>query len=48
MDHHLGYKKHSAAGYNTGNSRNGHTAKKVLTGDQEVEIEVPRDRNGEF
>ena len=48
MDHHLGYKKNSAAGNNTGNSRNGHTTKKVLTGDQEVEIEVPRDRNGEF
>ena len=48
MDHHLGYKKNSAEGNNTGNSRNGHTAKKVLTRDQEVEIEVPRDRNGEF
>ena len=48
MDHHLGYKKNSAAGNNTGNSRNGHTTKKVLTRDQEVKIEVPRDRNGEF
>ena len=48
MDHHLGYKKNSAEGNNTGNSRNGHTTKKVLTRDQEVEIEVPRDRNGEF
>ena len=48
MDHHLGYKKNSAEGNNTGNSRNGHTTKKVLTGDQEVEIEVPRNHNGEF
>ena len=48
MDHHLGYKKNSAAGKNSGNSRNGHTKKKVLTSDQEAEIEVPRDRNGEF
>ncbi|MGN0850861.1 MAG: transposase, partial [Candidatus Ornithospirochaeta sp.] len=48
MDHHLGYKKNSVAGKNSGNSRNGHTKKKVLTSDQEVELEVPRDRNGEF
>lgn len=48
MNHHLGYKKNSTAGNNSGNSRNGYTNKKVLTGDQEVEIEVPRDRNGEF
>ena len=48
MDHHLGYKKNSAEGNNTGNSRNGHKTKKVLTRDQEVEIEVPRDRNGKF
>ena len=48
MDHHLGYKKNSVAGKNSGNSRNGHTKKKVLTSDQEAEIEVPRDRNGEF
>ena len=48
MDHHLGYRKNSVAGTNSGNSRNGHTKKKVLTNDQEVEIEVPRDRNGEF
>lgn len=48
MDHHLGYRKNSVAGNNSGNSRNGHTTKKVLTNEQEVEIEVPRDRNGEF
>ena len=48
MDNHLGYRKNSVAGNNSGNSRNGHTTKKVLTNDQEVEIEVPRDRNGEF
>lgn len=48
MNHHLGYKKNSVEGNNTGNSRNGYTNKKVLTNDQEVEIEVPRDRNGDF
>lgn len=29
MSHHLGYEKHSSAGNNTGNSRNGKTSKTV-------------------
>lgn len=45
---HLGYEKHAAEGRNTGNSRNGSTPKGVLTGAGELEIEVPRDRAGEF
>jgi putative transposase len=45
---HLGYEKHAAEGRKTGNSRNGTTAKSVLTGAGELEIEVPRDRNSEF
>ena len=48
MDMHLGYKKHSNDGDGSGNSRNGYSTKKVLTGDQETEIQVPRDRNGDF
>ena len=48
MDEHLGYEKHSAAGNNSGNSRNGY-GKKTITSDYgECEIFVPRDRNGEF
>jgi putative transposase len=48
MTHHLGYEKHSPAGNNSGNSRNGSTPK-VLKGKRgQVEIEVPRDRNSEF
>src|ERR1043165_4132944 len=48
MTHHLGYEKHEAACQGTGNSRNGVGAK-TLKGDfGEVEIEVPRDRNGSF
>jgi putative transposase len=48
MTSHLGYGKHDAAGYNTGNSRNG-TTKKKLKGDfGEIELETPRDRNGCF
>ncbi len=45
---HLGYEKHATEGRNTGNSRNGATPKGVLTGAGELDIEVPRDRNGEF
>jgi transposase-like protein len=48
MVHHLGYGKHALDGYNTGNSRNGKTAK-TLKGDHgEILIETPRDRNGTF
>jgi putative transposase len=48
MAEHLGYAKHDPEGNNSGNSRNGVTLK-TLKGDfGEVEIETPRDRNGEF
>lgn len=45
---HLGYEKHDKAGYNTGNSRNGTSPKTVKGEFGEVELEVPRDRNGSF
>ena len=48
MTTHLGYEKHAAEGKNTGNSRNGKTPKQVKTGSGELEIEVPRDRAGDF
>jgi len=49
MTEHLGYDKHAAAGRGSGNSRNGTRAKKVITDAcGQVEIEVPRDRNGTF
>ena len=48
MTDHLGYDKHSAEGHGSGNSRNGKTSKRVIDGDGEFEIDVPRDRNGEF
>src|SRR6202140_5467574 len=48
MTEHLGYAKHDVAGQNSGNSRNG-VSRKTLKGDfGEVEVETPRDRNGEF
>jgi transposase-like protein len=48
MTDHLGYEKHASEGRDRGNSRNGKTSKRVKTGDDEVEIEVPRDRDGSF
>jgi len=48
MTEHLGYDKHSPAGKNSGNSRNGKTAKTVRSDFGDVEIETPRDRDGSF
>jgi putative transposase len=48
MTDHLGYEKNSPDGDNTGNSRNGKTPKRIITDDGHLEIEVPRDRNGDF
>jgi putative transposase len=48
LKEHLGYEKHDPAGRGSGNSRNG-TSPKTLKGDfGEVELEVPRDRQGTF
>jgi transposase-like protein len=48
MDDHLGYARHDRAGRDSGNSRNGHRAKTVLTEAGGVEISVPRDRDSSF
>ncbi len=48
MTDHLGYPPHSPAGQLTGNSRNGKTRKTIKDKNGEIEITVPRDRNGEF
>lgn len=49
MSDHLGYDKHDPAGRNRGNSRNGRRSKTVATDNcGEVEIDVPRDRDGTF
>src|SRR3954471_21269268 len=45
---HLGYEKGDPAGRGTGNSRNGTSAKTVLTEEGELDLAVPRDRNGTF
>ena len=48
LSHHLGYVPGAAKPEDTGNHRNGASAKTVLTEDGPVRIEVPRDREGSF
>src|SRR5262249_24073730 len=44
----LGYQKHDPSGRNSGTSRNGSSRKRVKTDGSEVDVQTPRDRNGEF
>lgn len=48
LSEHLGYEKHSPSGNNSGNSRNGKSKKTLKNDNGEIEITVPRDRNGAF
>jgi transposase-like protein len=48
MTDHLGYEPGDPAGAGSGNSRNGTNAKTVVGKSGPLEIETPRDRNGEF
>jgi putative transposase len=48
MTEHVGYDKHDAAGHNSGNSRNGKSAKTIKGTFGELALETPRDRNGTF
>lgn len=48
LTHHLGYEKHDPAGHHSGNSRNGKSHKTLKSEKGEMEIAVPRDRNGTF
>jgi putative transposase len=48
LTHHLGYEKNDPAGYGSGNSRNGKTRKTLRSEQGEMEVAVPRDRQGSF
>ena len=48
MEAHLGYAPNDATGNNSGNSRNGKTKKRVRSTNGDVELNIPRDRNGSF
>jgi putative transposase len=48
MEEQLGYGKYASEGRGSGNSRNGSTSKTVRGDFGEIQLETPRDRNGEF
>ena len=48
MDEELGYSKYDFRNKETDNSRNGYSTKTLHTSYGDMELEVPRDRNGEF
>lgn len=48
MEAELGYSKGDRKNKNTDNRRNGYTEKTVKTSTGEMELEIPRGRNGEF
>lgn len=48
IDHDLGHSKYDYKNKNTDNLRNGKRGKKVKSDYGEIEIDVPRDRTGEF
>ena len=48
LTHHLGYERGDPAGRGSGNSRNGKSKKSVKDKDGQIEISVPRDRQGIF
>jgi putative transposase len=48
LSDHLGYEPHDPAGRGSGNSRNGSYSKTVTTDIGDVDLRMPRDRNGSF
>lgn len=48
MTDHLGYEKRSPEADKSGNSRNGYSGKTLKTPKENLQIEVPRDRNRRF
>jgi putative transposase len=44
----LNYEKYDPSGYNSGNSRNGYYTRSLKTKYGEIQVEIPRDCNGEF
>lgn len=48
MDEELGYSKYDYRNKETDNSRNGHSQKMMHTSYGDMEIDIPRDRKGEF
>lgn len=48
LDEELGYSKYDYRNKNTDNSRNGHSKKTLYTSYGDMDVAIPRDRNGEY
>lgn len=48
LDNELGYSKYDFRNKDTDNSRNGYSSKRVKSSVGEIELDIPRDRSGEF
>ena len=48
LDEELGYSKYDYRNKDTENSRNGHSQKTMRTSYGDMDIAIPRDRNGEY
>ena len=48
LTHHLGYGKNDPVGHGSGNSRNGKSRKTLKSEEGEIELAIPRDRQGSF
>ncbi|WP_243126843.1 transposase, partial [Clostridium sp. HBUAS56010] len=48
LDEELGYSKYDYRNKDTDNSRNGHSSKTMHTSYGDMEVAIPRDRNGDF
>ena len=48
LDEELGYSKYDYRNKDTDNSRNGHSSKTMHTSYGDMDIAIPRDRNGEY
>ena len=48
LDEELGYSKYDYRNKDTSNSRNGHSKKTMHTSYGDMEIDIPRDRNGSY
>ena len=47
-DEHLGYSRDEGRSKQTANSRNGYSPKTVRSSQDELELKIPRDRQGEY
>ena len=48
LTEHLGYDKHNPQGNGSGNSRNGKSSKRLKGDHGDIELDIPRDREGSF